>query len=150
MPERGSQALPAGAALAPAEVAVPLCRADALVERGKAIVFDVLVWGQPARAFALRFDGAVVAYLNRCQHVPVEMDWVAGEFLDADRRWIVCSIHGATYEPADGRCVGGPCGRGRLMRIATAERDGMACWYPSRDIRPLPRDESISVPESPS
>ena len=28
------------------------------------------------------------------------MDWQPGEFLDADRRWIVCSIHGATYEPA--------------------------------------------------
>jgi hypothetical protein len=36
----------------------------------------------PARAFALRFDGRVVAYLNRCAHVPTEMDWQPGEFLD--------------------------------------------------------------------
>ena len=71
----------------------------------------------PARAFALRFDGQVVAYMNRCAHVPTEMDWQAGEFLDMDKRWILCSIHGAAYEPADGRCVGGPCGRGRLMPI---------------------------------
>ncbi len=124
---------------------VRLCRADELVERGRAMVFDVLLWGQPARAFALRFDGAVVAYINRCQHVPVEMDWQPGEFLDADRRWIVCSIHGATYEPADGRCVGGPCGRGRLMPIATVEHGGMACWYPSRDIRPV-----VSAPPPPA
>ena len=72
---------------------------------------------QPARAFALRFDGRVVAYLNRCAHVPTEMDWQPGEFLDADRDWIVCSIHGAAYEPRDGRCVGGPCGRGRLTAL---------------------------------
>ena len=126
----------------------PLCATTELTERGRAVVFDVLLWGQPARAFALRFDGALVAYVNRCAHVPVEMDWLPGEFLDQDRRWSVCSIHGASYEPADGRCVGGPCGRGRLMRIATTERDGQACWYPSVDIRPVLFVES-AAPESP-
>jgi nitrite reductase/ring-hydroxylating ferredoxin subunit len=97
----------------------------------------VLLWRQSARAFALRFDGAVVAYVNRCAHVPVELDWQSGHFLDMDKRWIVCATHGATYEPADGRCVGGPCGRGKLMRIVTAERDGQVYWYPSREIQPV-------------
>lgn len=125
-----------------AEAALPLalCPAADLVERGKAVVFDVLLWRQPARAFALRFDGRLVAYINRCAHVPVEMDWQPGEFLDHDKRWIVCSIHGASYEPADGRCVGGPCGRSKLMRIAMAEIDGQACWYPSADVRPVAFD----------
>ncbi len=60
------------------------------------------------------------------------MDWQPGEFLDADQRWIVCSIHGATYEPADGRCVGGPCGRARLTPVPVQEHDGQVYWYPSR------------------
>lgn len=130
-----------------AEAAAPLalCPAADLVERGKAVVFDVLLWGQPARAFALRFDGLLVAYINRCAHVPVEMDWQPGEFLDHDKRWIVCSIHGASYEPANGRCVGGPCGRSKLMPIAVADIDGQACWYPSIDIRPVP----LMAPASP-
>lgn len=72
-----------------------LCAAEALAERGRAVLFDVLEYGRPVRAFALRFDGRVVAYLNRCAHVPVEMDWNPGEFLDADREFIVCAIHGA-------------------------------------------------------
>lgn len=117
--------------------AVPLCAAADLVEGGRAVVFDVLEYGRPVRAFALRFDGQVVAYLNRCAHVPVEMDWQEGEFLDADRRYIVCSIHGATYEPSDGYCLAGPCGGARLTRIVVAERDGRVCWYPSRDIQPV-------------
>lgn len=129
----GQPAAPAAPA-APSARAQPLCDSAALVERGQAIAFDVLLWGQPARAFALRFDGAVVAYVNRCAHVPVEMDWQPGRFLDADKRWIICSIHGATYAPEDGRCVGGPCGRGKLVRIATSERAGRACWYPSADV----------------
>ncbi len=113
-----------------------LCRSDELIERGNALVFDVLHFREPAHAFALRFEGRVVAYLNRCVHVPTEMDWQPGEFLDSDKRYIVCSIHGATYEPANGRCAGGPCGRGRLTVLQVEERDGQVYWYPSRDTRP--------------
>jgi nitrite reductase/ring-hydroxylating ferredoxin subunit len=113
-----------------------LCASEALAERGKALVFDVLQYRAPARAFALRFDGLVVAYLNRCLHVPTEMDWQPGEFLDSEREFIICSIHGATYEPRRGRCMGGPCGRGKLTALQVSERDGQVYWYPSRDTQP--------------
>jgi nitrite reductase/ring-hydroxylating ferredoxin subunit len=123
-----------------AEAPEYLCASAELAERGKAIVFDVMLWGATARAFALRFDGKVVAYLNRCAHVPTEMDWQPGEFLDMDRRWILCTVHGAAYEPADGHCIGGPCGRGSLMPVTTREDAGKVYWYPSRDIRPVAFD----------
>ncbi len=129
----------------------PLCASTDLAERGRAWVWDVLQYGRPARAFAMRFDGAVVAYLNRCVHVPTEMDWQPGEFLDVDRRWILCSIHGASYEPANGRCVGGPCGSGRLTPVGVHEQRGQVYWYPSRDIRPVLFDDPSIAPadESP-
>lgn len=117
-----------------------LCSSADLPERGLAQMFDVMVWRQPARAFALRIDGRVVAYVNRCLHVPVEMDWQPGQFLDMDQRWILCTMHGAAYDPADGRCVGGPCGKGRLMAVAIGEQDGQVYWYPSADIRPVAFD----------
>src|SRR5437762_1366776 len=82
-----------------------LCASDELVEKGTAFVFDVLHFREPARAFALRFDGRVVAYLNRCLHVPTEMDWQYGVFLDAGREFIMCATHGAIYEPLSGRCA---------------------------------------------
>jgi nitrite reductase/ring-hydroxylating ferredoxin subunit len=114
-----------------------LCASIELEERGKAMVFDVMLWRQPARAFALRFDGRAVAYMNRCAHVPTELDWQPGEFLDQDKRWIICSIHGATYEPADGYCIAGPCRGERLMALDVIERDGQVYWYPSPDIQPV-------------
>lgn len=120
----------------------PLCESAALAERGKAVVWDVMQWGRPARAFALRIDGRVVGYLNRCVHVPTEMDWQEGEFLDMDRRWILCSIHGAHYDPANGQCVGGPCGRGKLTPVACHEQDGRVWWQPTDDIRPVDFDEA--------
>lgn len=122
----------------------PVCESAALTERGKAVVWDVMQWGRPARAFALRIDGRVVGYLNRCVHVPTEMDWQEGEFLDMDRRWILCSIHGAHYDPANGQCVGGPCGRGKLTPVACHEQDGQVWWQPTDDIRPVEFDEGPS------
>jgi nitrite reductase/ring-hydroxylating ferredoxin subunit len=115
----------------------PLCASSDLEDGGRAVVFDVEVRGESARAFALRFEGQVVGYLNRCVHVPAEMDWQEGQFLDGDKRFIMCSIHGALYEPSDGRCVGGPCGKGQLTALSMGERDGQVLWYPSSDIRPV-------------
>jgi len=121
-----------------------LCASNELEERGRAFVFDVLQYHQPARAFVLRFDGRVVAYLNRCAHVPTEMDWQPGEFLDMDKAWILCSIHGATYDPRNGRCVAGPCGRGHLTVLDVREEGGQVYWYPSRDTRPV-FDDSLPL-----
>jgi nitrite reductase/ring-hydroxylating ferredoxin subunit len=114
-----------------------LCASAQLEDKGHAFVFDVMHFGQAARAFVLRFDGVLVGYLNRCVHVPTEMDWQPGEFLDSGKEFILCSIHGAAYDPRDGRCVGGPCGRGKLTPLRVEERDGQVYWYPSRDTRPV-------------
>ena len=138
-------------ATAPAGPGLPLCAGAELQDKGRAWVWDVLQYGRPTRAFALRFDGVVRAYLNRCVHVPTEMDWQPGEFFDIERRFILCSIHGASYAPENGRCVGGPCGRGSLTPVAVAEIEGQVCWYPSRDIEPVRLAEtSAEVPAPPA
>jgi nitrite reductase/ring-hydroxylating ferredoxin subunit len=122
---------------APAPEPQVVCRSDELLEGGRGVVFDLLEYRRPVRAFVLRVQGQLVGYLNRCAHVPAELDWQPGEFLDADRREIVCSIHGATYNPLTGRCTGGPAGRGRLVPITVAEVDGQVCWYPSGHLQPV-------------
>ena len=127
---------------------VRLCASDELVERGDAVVFDVIQWRDKTTAFAMRFEGQVVAYLNRCVHVPTEMDWQEGKFLDADREFILCSIHGASYNPLDGRCVGGPCGRGRLTALRVEERDQQVYWYPSLDTQPAPVTRALRGPRA--
>ncbi len=120
---------------------VDLCDAGALAERGRAHVWDIDLRGDQATAFALRIDGRVVAYVNRCLHVAAEMDWNPGEFLDHEGQTIVCSLHGATYEPARGRCLGGPCGRGALEALEVREEQGRVRWYPSPSIRPVVRPQ---------
>ncbi|MCW7541703.1 Rieske 2Fe-2S domain-containing protein [Aquabacterium sp. A7-Y] len=119
---------------------VELCESAALQERGLAVSFDVLLWGGAARAFALRFDGRPVSYVNRCAHVPTEMDWQPDHFLDDSGEWIICSIHGAIYNPRDGRCAGGPCPGAKLIEVKVDERDGKVYWYPSADVQPVFQD----------
>ena len=130
-------ALPAGAlpadaspASSPAEAAIQLCDARALEESGRAVVWNVLQFGQPVGAFALRFEGRVVAYLNRCAHVPIELDWAEGEFFESSGLYLMCSTHGAIYVPESGFCAGGPCKGGRLRPIAVTEHDGNIYWTP--------------------
>lgn len=106
---------------------VALCPASDLVERGMAVPFDVVHAGQSCRAFAVRFNGQVVAYLNRCSHVAMEMDWRPNRFFDDTGRWLLCATHGATYEPSSGACAGGPC-RGGLTAIPVVEQGGMVYW----------------------
>ena len=128
--------MPDDVAMAP-EGALRVCASADLEESGKAVVFDVLLWRRPARAFVLRFEGRVVAYMNRCAHVPTEMDWRPGEFLDDQRRFILCSMHGAVYEPTTGRCIAGPCPGARLMPVPVVERGGQVYWTPTPDIGPV-------------
>jgi nitrite reductase/ring-hydroxylating ferredoxin subunit len=53
---------------------IPLCNSTDLADSGEAVPFDVVYGGQTCRAFAIRFEGQVHAYLNRCGHVAMEMD----------------------------------------------------------------------------
>jgi nitrite reductase/ring-hydroxylating ferredoxin subunit len=47
-----------------------------------------------------------------------------GEFFDDSGLYLICSTHGATYEPHTGFCVGGPCKGKSLQRLEIEERDG--------------------------
>ena len=100
-------------------------RSEQLIERGKALKFSVgTASGEELPAFAVRFRGRVYAYLNRCAHVSVELDWAEGEFFDISGLYLVCARQGAADLPDSGRCAAGPCRGGRLHALSIAEENG--------------------------
>ena len=105
-----------------------LCDSADLADGGMAVAFDVVYAGQACRAFAVRYQGVAHAYLNRCTHVAMEMDYQPGRFFDDTGRWLLCATHGAAYLPDTGECAGGPC-RGGLVKIALTEEGGMVYWH---------------------
>jgi nitrite reductase/ring-hydroxylating ferredoxin subunit len=115
---------------------VPLCNSGELVDGGMAVPFDVVYAGQTCRAFAIRYQGRPHAFLNRCTHVAMEMDWQPNRFFDDTGRWLLCGTHGAVYQPDTGACAGGPC-RGSLVRIDLSESEGVVHWHTAWNVQPI-------------
>lgn len=115
---------------------ISLCNADDLQEGGLAVPFDVVFSGETCRAFAIRFEGQPHAFLNRCSHVAMEMDFQPDRFFDDTGQWLLCATHGAVYKPDTGECAGGPC-RGGLVKITLSERDGVVHWHTEWNLQPL-------------
>ena len=114
----------------------PLCNSYDLVESGQAVPFDVVYAGQTCRAFAVRFKGIVHAYLNRCTHVAMELDWQPNRVFDASGQWLLCASHGASYLPDTGQCAGGPC-QGGLIKIQLVDVNGVVYWQTAYNLKPL-------------
>lgn len=86
--------------------------------------FTVRRQGCDVPAFVVRWLGRPRAYLNRCAHVPVELDWQAGRFFDFSGEFLICSTHGALYDPASGACAGGRCNGHGLVPVPVIEEAG--------------------------
>ena len=112
-----------------------LCNSRDLAEGGLAVPFDVVIGGQACRAFAVRFEGVAQAYLNRCMHIAMELDWQPNRIFDDTGRWLLCATHGAAYRPDTGECAAGPC-RGGLVKIAVSETDGVVFWHSAYNLQP--------------
>lgn len=60
-------------------------------------------------AMLVNFEGKYFAYINRCPHTGITLDWVNNQFFSSDQRYLMCATHGAVFEPPTGECVWGPC-----------------------------------------
>lgn len=116
--------------------AIALCNSGDLVNSGLAVPFDVVYCGQTCYAFAIRYADKAYAYLNRCSHVPMEMDYQPNRFFDLSGNWLMCATHGAMYSPQTGQCRTGPC-RGGLISIALTEFDGVVHWHTGPHLQPV-------------
>ena len=83
----------------------PLCTLNSIPD-GTARGFEldpetpILVVRQGDRAYA---------YINRCPHVGVQLNWLPDEFMSLDHAYLQCSMHGAQFSVKDGFCLYGPC-----------------------------------------
>ncbi len=76
--------------------------AAALVDGGPEVRFEIRRDGQAAPAFAIRQHGRVYAYVNRCSHFGVELDWQPGRFFDVSELYLIRTTHGRCTLPTAG------------------------------------------------
>ena len=101
-----------------------ICDSGALPEGGKGVRFALESEGGEEKGFAVRHSGKVCAFVNRCPHLGTELDWQPGEFFEESGLYLVCSTHGAIFEPATGFCVAGPCRGASLEPLQVREQGG--------------------------
>ena len=77
---------------------------------GESRKFLLTIQGVDEECFLINYEGKFHAYVNRCRHVPIAMDWVDNQFFAEEGRYLMCQTHNAYYEPDSGECIAGPPG----------------------------------------
>jgi nitrite reductase/ring-hydroxylating ferredoxin subunit len=99
-----------------------LCAPDELAE-GQSRGFEVA----SAKLLAVRKDGQLYAYRNRCPHRGIALEWLPDQFLDSSASLIQCATHGALFLIESGECVAGPCA-GQSLQPLTIREDANGLW----------------------
>lgn len=111
-----------------------LCRLDEIPDGGATAVDAMLADGEAdpeqGSLILLRRGGQVRGYLNVCPHTGRRLDYAPGKFL-LKNDTLICAVHGATFNQADGLCIAGPCRGEHLREIAVRVQDGAIHLAPS-------------------
>jgi nitrite reductase/ring-hydroxylating ferredoxin subunit len=97
--------------------------------RTKKFVFQC--GAEEVEGFVLNHEGRLHAYVNRCRHVAMGLDWVENQFFTEDGCYVQCATHGAFYLPDTGECIAGPpCGKSLHRIPLTIEGDEVVAEPP--------------------
>lgn len=99
-----------------------LCAPDEVAE-GQSRGFEIA----SEKLFAVRKNGQLYAYRNRCPHRGIPLEWLPDQFLDHSASLIQCATHGALFLIESGECVAGPCAGQSLQELAIRE-DEQGIW----------------------
>ena len=105
------------------------------LHRGESMKFLLPVRGIDEECFVINFHGHFLAYVNRCRHVPMAMDWVDNHFFAEEGHYLMCQTHNAYYEPGSGECIAGPpeaCGK-MLYRVPLEIENGKIYAHPPEE-----------------
>src|SRR5260370_32935029 len=78
------------------------------LKSGESMKFMLPIRGVDEECFAINYHGHFHAYVNRCRHVPMAMDWVDNEFFAEQGRYVRCQTHTANSAPASGEWIAAP------------------------------------------
>ncbi|MHB8483905.1 MAG: Rieske (2Fe-2S) protein [Nitrospiria bacterium] len=94
------------------------------VKPSRSAKFSFLLDGQKLEGFVVNENGKFLAYVNKCRHMGVTLDWDSNEFYTKEKDLLICKTHGATYTPGTGECAGGPCSGKSLFSLPLVRKSG--------------------------
>lgn len=105
---------PAGVRLGPVE----------LIPEGTARGFVLQMKAGRFHGFVVRRGDSVRGYADRCPHAGLPLAQKLDDYLTPGGDRILCSWHGALFDPDTGECLGGPCPGQRLTPWPVVVKDG--------------------------
>jgi nitrite reductase/ring-hydroxylating ferredoxin subunit len=93
--------------------------------------FTITIDGVTEDALVVRWRSGLHAWVNRCRHQGLPLDFGDAHVFDDACDALVCCQHGARYHPGTGLCIAGPCQGARLTGLALKVR-GRALWCTGR------------------
>ena len=100
-----------------------LCSYDELQDPGSKGL-NIKVNGTELRLFIVKKNKDIFIYENSCPHTLGPLDWLPDNFLDIDKKYILCANHGALFQIDDGLCIDGPCKKQSLHVLPFVIDDG--------------------------
>jgi nitrite reductase/ring-hydroxylating ferredoxin subunit len=97
---------------------VILCRLDAIGDPGGKGVAARAADGSALDLVVVRRGATLRAFVNSCPHLGTPLETLPDRFFTRDGRELLCTTHGARFDPDSGRCVAGPCLGQSLRRVA--------------------------------
>ncbi|CAB3785646.1 hypothetical protein LMG28688_02081 [Paraburkholderia caffeinitolerans] len=92
-----------------------LCCVDDVPDGGARVVDDSPGDGA---VVVVRRGASVWAYVNRCPHFSVRLDFEPGEVCTYRSKVLMCAHHSALFAFENGHCIEGPCEGAALTPVA--------------------------------
>lgn len=102
------------------------------IDEGGLAEVEASIEGDAESLILHRRGETVRAWLNICPHAGRRLDWAPGRFLLSKEGWLVCAVHGASFELDGGTCVAGPC-RGAALRAVAVDVREDGVWLAEPD-----------------
>ena len=98
--------------------------AAAELQSKRSLEFRVGDGDWPFRGFLVWWNDEAHAYANFCPHAGHPLNISPDRFFTPDGAQLICSSHGALFDPGSGKCTQGPCAGDQLMALTCSIEDG--------------------------
>lgn len=96
-----------------------LCSTSEL-DRTDAKSLSIEIDGVITDLFLVRNNAGIYCYIDHCPHLGSPLAWQPDQYLDSDKKHIVCATHAALFKIDSGYCVAGPCVDQSLTQLTIA------------------------------
>jgi nitrite reductase/ring-hydroxylating ferredoxin subunit len=86
--------------------------------------FDLAPPDETKRILIVKKHGEIFAYRNVCPHTSAPLNWYGDRFLDSEKKYLQCALHGALFRIESGYCIAGPCSGQSLATVCTKVING--------------------------